>query len=363
MMVAVGVAGCGPQKPDMGDVQVNTYKLAASEAQVKTSFSGNIVAQNKVAVHARVTGHVIEKYVKGGQQVTAGQPLFKLDGRAYEADLARAQAGAAQANAAYQNAQKDLSRYQVLADEDAIARKTVDTQASTAEQSRAAYEASAAQVRIAENNLGDTTVYAPFSGTLEMDDIDLGTFVNAGTTTLVTINSTNPVLVEFSMSESEYLAFMKKNEGQSDNDKPLQLQLADGSIYNQEGRLVQASKSLDGGTGKLIMKALFPNPNQMLLPGMYATVISPGDVIKNAMLVPSRAILQVLNKNFIMVLKDDNTVEQVPVTIQGTQGIYTIVTSGVKPGDMIIVDGLTKVKNGMKVQPTELTKDQVEKGK
>lgn len=359
VVITVAVAGCGQQQQQSTDVLVNSYKLTASNTAITTSFSGAVAAQNKVAVHARVSGHVIEKYVKGGEQVSAGQPLFKLDSRSYQAALASAQASVAQSSAAYQNSKRDLQRYATLANEDAIARQTLDTQQSTTEQNKAAVEANEAQVQIAQDNLNDTVVYAPFSGTLEMDDVDTGTYITAGSTALVTIDSTDPVFVEFSLSEAEYLNFMKNGGNQAQTNKEVQLKLADGTIYPYTGQIVQASKTLESSTGKMILKAQFQNPNNLLLPGMYATIISPGDVIPNAILVPTKAILQVLDKNFVMVIKDGK-VEQVPITINGSSGIYTIVTKGVSAGDEIVVDGLTKVKNGVDVKATELTKEQLE---
>lgn len=364
LAVVLALAGCGKGQQQQGEVDVNTFKIAASDTQIPESFNGTVIAQNSVAVHARVSGHVVEKYVKGGQYVTKGQPLYRLDSRQYEADLASAQATAARSNAAYQNAQRDLQRYEQLASQDAIARQTVDTQASVAEQNKAAYEANQAAIRIAQDNVEDTVVYAPYDGTLKMDDVDLGTYVTAGQTTLVTIDSTNPIFVQFSMSESEYLDFMKNKDMKAlDATKDLQLRLADGTMYPFTGTLVQAAKTLDNGTGKLVLKASFPNNDNLLLPNMYATVISPGDIIKDAILVPTKALVQVLDKSFVMVVGENGMVEQVPVETGGTQGVYTIVKSGLKPGMDVIVDGLTKVRTGMKVNAHAITKEQIEVNK
>lgn len=356
---AVLAAGCGSNNQQQNAaVAVNAYKIAASDTNIPESFNGTIVSENKVAVHARVSGYITEKYVKGGDQVVAGQPLYKIDARQYQASLAQAQAQAAKANADYQNAQVDLGRYQALAAENAIAQQRVDTQASATEQARAAYEAYQAQVQIAEDNLDDTIVYAPYSGTLEMDAVDLGTYVTAGSTTLVTIDSVDPAFVEFSLSEQEYLDLMKE-AGNNPNNQ-LQLQLADGSIYEHVGSLVQAAKNLDAGTGKLILKASFPNPDHKLLPNMFATIVSPGTVQKDAILIPTRAIQQVLDKKFVYVIQDDGTVKQMPIEAGATQGAYTIVKAGLKAGEEIVVDGLTKIRDGAKVDATVLDKKQVD---
>lgn len=361
---AVLVAGCGSQQQQGTDVAVNSYKIVSQNAQVDQTYTGTIKAENSVAVHARVTGYVVEKYVKGGDQVVAGQPLYRIDSRQYESNVATAEANVARANADYQNAETDLGRYETLASQDAIARQRVDTQRSAAEQAKAAVEAQQAALKIAQDNLGDTIIYAPYSGTLSMDAVDLGTFVNAGSTTLVTIDSVDPIFVEFSMTEQEYLEFMNNRSGDETSGTNLKLRLANGEEYKSGvGSVVQAARTLDPSTGKLILKASFPNPDHLLLPNMFATVISPGEQLTNAILVPTKAIVQIMDKNFVYVIGQDGTVSQKAIELGGTTGAFTIVKSGLADGDEIVVDGLTKVKNGAKVQATELTKSQIETAK
>lgn len=361
---ALLVAGCGSQQQQGTDVAVNSYKIVSQNAQVDQTYTGTIKAENSVAVHARVTGYVVEKYVKGGDQVVAGQPLYRIDSRQYESNVATAEANVARANADYQNAETDLGRYETLASQDAIARQRVDTQRSAAEQAKAAVEAQQAALKIAQDNLGDTIIYAPYSGTLSMDAVDVGTFVNAGSTTLVTIDSVDPIFVEFSMTEQEYLEFMNSRSGDETSGTNLKLRLANGEEYKSGvGSVVQAARTLDPSTGKLILKASFPNPDHLLLPNMFATVISPGEKLTNAILVPTKAIVQIMDKNFVYVIGQDGTVSQKAIELGGTTGAFTIVKSGLADGDEIVVDGLTKVKNGAKVQATELTKSQIETAK
>ena len=361
---ALLVAGCGSQQQQGTDVAVNSYKIVSQNAQVDQTYTGTIKAENSVAVHARVTGYVVEKYVKGGDQVVAGQPLYRIDSRQYESNVATAEANVARANADYKNAETDLDRYETLASQDAIARQRVDTQRSAAEQAKAAVEAQQAALKIAQDNLGDTIIYAPYSGTLSIDAVDVGTFVNAGSTTLVTIDSVDPIFVEFSMTEQEYLEFMNSRSGDETSGTNLKLRLANGEEYKSGvGSVVQAARTLDPSTGKLILKASFPNPDHLLLPNMFATVISPGEQLTNAILVPTKAIVQIMDKNFVYVIGQDGTVSQKAIELGGTTGAFTIVKSGLADGDEIVVDGLTKVKNGAKVQATELTKSQIETAK
>lgn len=361
---ALLVAGCGSQQQTAQDVAVNSYKVMSENTQLKNTYTGTVVAENSVAVHARVTGYVVEKYVKGGEQVVEGQPLYRIDSRQYESNVASAEANVAKADADLKNSEIDLNRYQILANQDAIARQRVDTQRSATEQARAVYEAQQAALKIAQDNLGDTIVYAPYSGTLRMDDVDLGTFVTAGSTTLVTIDSIDPIFVEFSMTEPEYLEFMANNAGDENSGTNLKLILANGEEYKGGvGAVVQAAKSLDNSTGKLVLKASFPNPDHLLLPNMYATVVSPGAPLTNALLIPTRSIQQIMDKNFVFVIGADGTVTQKAVELGGTSGAFTIIKSGLADGDEIVVDGLTKVRNGVKVQAQPLTKSQLESAK
>jgi efflux transporter, RND family, MFP subunit len=156
---------------------------------------------------------------------------------------------------------------------------------------------------------------------------------------------------------------MATRSGDENSGLNLKLRLADGKEYNQVGSVVQAARTLDPSTGKLILKASFPNPDHLLLPNMFATVISPGEKLTDAILVPTKAILQIMDKNFVYVIGQDGTVSQKAVELGGTTGAFTIVKSGLVNGDEIVVDGLTKVKNGAKVQATELSKTQIETAK
>lgn len=368
VVAAIGymVYGRMAAKPQQaaGVTGVTSYSLVEQDTVIAHEFSGTVVARDKVPVRARVTGYVTDKYVTNGQRVEAGQALYKIDSRSYQASLLSAQASAAQASSAAQNANVDLKRYEALAAQDAIARQTLDAQRSAYEQNEALYQAQLAAVKIAQDNLEDTVVTAPFSGTLSMDAVDAGTFVTAGSTALVTIQSTDPVYVEFSISENEYLSMMKANKEKGlDGLGDLSLRLSDGSTYAYKGKVVEVSKNLDSGVGKVILKAAFANPDKLLLPGMFATVISSSEVVPNAKMVPTKSILAVMDKNFIYVVGNDGTLRQVPIQKGATQGLWTLVSGDIKSGDHILVDGVAKVKAGMQVKETLITKAEVEKNK
>lgn len=356
----VFLGGCGSSQQAAGQkqaIKVTTFKPFKSDTPIMREYTGSIMALQEVPVRAKVSGTVMEKYITGGQQVTEGQPLYRLDTRNYNSQLANAQAQAAQAAANYENAATDLARYDQLIAAGAISQKVYDNQKAAADAYKGAMDAAQAQVDIASTNLSDTIVIAPFNGKLSMDDVNIGTFATAGTTALVTISSSDPIYVQFDMSENEYLSLNKDKNGTGRLGDALKLRLSDGSIYGETGKIVQVNPNLSGG--QLSMKAAFPNPDNLLVPGMYAAVVSDNEIAKGSLLIPTKALVQLLNKDIVDVVVDGK-ITQKAVKTGGTYGIYTIIESGLDENDVIVVDGQNKVQVGQAVAPEETTKEKLE---
>lgn len=356
----VFLGGCGSSQQAAGQkqaIKVTTFKPFKSDTPIMREYTGSIMALQEVPVRAKVSGTVMEKYITGGQQVTEGQPLYRLDTRNYNSQLANAQAQAAQAAANYENVATDLARYDQLIAAGAISQKVYDNQKAAADAYKGAMDAAQAQVDIASTNLSDTIVTAPFNGKLSMDDVNIGTFATAGTTALVTISSSDPIYVQFDMSENEYLALNKDKNGTGRLGDALKLRLSDGSIYGETGKIVQVNPNLSGG--QLSMKAAFPNPDNLLVPGMYAAVVSDNEIAKGSLLIPTKALVQLLNKDIVDVVVDGK-ITQKAVKTGGTYGIYTIIESGLDENDVIVVDGQNKVQVGQAVAPEETTKEKLE---
>ncbi len=362
LMIAAMLAGCGGQKQQQQmAVKVNTYKITAEDTPVMAEYSGAVAAMDKVPVRPKVSGRVIEKYVQGGQVVTEGQPLFRLDSRQYDAALNAARASQAQAAANLANQQMNLRRYQTLASQDAISEQTVTDQQAAADQQAAVLDAQAAQVQAAQDNVDDTIVYAPFAGKLNVDDVPIGTFATAGTTALVTISTQDPVYVEFSISEAEYLQMVKKTDNESEGwGDHLKLRLSDGSTYAFEGKVAQINHGMDGSTGSITVKALFPNPANMLIPGLYATIVSDTQIQKKAVLVPQRAVQQTLGKYFVSVIGEDGKSQTKEVVPGQKVGKFWIINSGLEDGQLIIVDGFQKANGAPSLVQNLLSKSDIE---
>ncbi|WP_183862026.1 efflux RND transporter periplasmic adaptor subunit [Pectinatus brassicae] len=355
MAVPMIFAGCGANKQQAaGAVQVKTMAAIQQNTPLSFEYAGTVKGTNEVSVQSRVSGSVVAKYIHGGEQVTAGQALYKVDDGNYINSLNQAKANLAQAQATLSNAQQDLSRYAQLVNNNAISEQTYTNQQQTVASYQAAVEADEALVDTAKKNYNDTIVRAPISGRLDVNDVATGTYATGGSTTLVTLGAVDPVYVQFSLSENEYLKFNQVFNGQFIG-TAVNIVLSDGSKYPIAGKVAQVDRSMTDNTGTLTVKAVFDNPNTLLLPGMFARVELTGETVPNAILVPQRAVQQVLDKSFVMVVGADNKTISRAVKLGEKIGSYQIIESGIKAGDKVIVEGLTKVRDGVLVNPTMTT--------
>ena len=353
------LAGCGGQKQQAagGAVQVKAMKVLQQDTPVVSEYAGQIAGKDEVKVQSKVSGRVVEKYFHGGDFVQAGQPLYRIDSRQYESAVLQAQATLAQSQATLANAQTDLGRDQELLASDAISEQQVTTQQANVNAYSAAAAANQALLQKAQQDLSDTVVYAPMSGQVSVDDVAIGTFATAGNTNLVTIGTTDPVFVTFSISETEYLKFrnIQQRQSGSGNGITVAIKLSDGTTYPLDGRIVQADRALTQNSGTLTVKALFGNPDGLLLPGMFARVKLTGETVPNAILVPQRAVQQLLDKTFVMVVSADGKSEARKIELGQQVGSYYIVKSGLSAEDTVVVEGLSSLTEGKELAVTMVT--------
>ena len=365
--------GCGDKQQQQAQspkAQVKAMKVIQRNTPLASEYAGHLVGTEEVKVQSKVSGNVVEKYVVGGQFVERGQLLYRIDSRQYEsavlraqADLAQAQAVLEQSVATYNNSLTDLRRNEQLYKEAAIAEQQVSTQAAkvradeaTCAANEAAIYACQAALRTAQEDLEDTKIYAPISGQIGVDDVAVGTFVSAGQTTLVTLGAPDPIFAQFSISEADYLHFMTVQNMQSEHNQiGVTITLSDGKEYPFEGRIVEIDRELANSTGSLIMKALFPNPSGLLMPGMFARVKLSGEIIPNAILVPQRAVQQLLGKSFVMVVGEGNKSEARTVELGDQVGSYFVVTKGITTNDTVVVEGLTNLREGVELDVKTVT--------
>ena len=363
VIFALGIllSGCGDkQAGGARPTSVKAMNVLRQDTPLTHVYAGQIMGTDEVQIRSRVSGNIVEKYIVGGQFVSAGQPLYRIDSRQYESALLQAQAVLAQSEATLSNARTDLGRYQQLYASAAVSEQTLSTQQAQVNAYEAAVAANAALVRQAQENLDDTVIYAPMSGQLSVDDVAMGTFVSAGTTTLVSMGTSNPIYAQFSLSENEYLDFVEQAAKTGGIGAVIvELTLSNGSKYPIIGHIVTSDRALAAQTGTLTVKALFDNPDGLLLPGMFARVSLIGDIIPNAVLVPERAVQQLLGKSFVMLVGEDNKAEARTVTLGEKIGSYYVVKDGLDASDIVVVEGLTTLQEGGDLAVTMVTADEM----
>lgn len=364
-MGAVFLTGCGSSAQQKSSaVSVKAMKVVQQDTKVSHDYSGQVKSMDAVVIKPKVSGSIVEKYFKSGQPVTEGQALYKLDDRQYESEVLSARSNVDKALTNLNNSMIDLGRYQKLQASGAIAEQTLTTQEATVASNRSSYDDAEALLKKAQENLDDTVIRAPISGKLSVDDVAVGTYATAGNTALVSVGSINPIYVQFSISENEYLNFRMgpaPEDGNGERPKPptATLTLSNGQKYDESTTNYIADRELSESTGTLTIKAIFNNDDNVLLPGMFARVTVEGQPLKDALLVPQRAVQQVLNKSFVIVVGADNKSVSKMVTLGDQVGSYYVVKSGLTKDDNVVVEGLTNLKEGQELNVTETNADEL----
>lgn len=352
-------AGCGnkqAQQQKTGAVAVKSMQVIKRDTPNLYEFTGFVEAQQEANITANVSGKITSKNFNGGDWVEAGQVLFSIDQRTYRANVLNAQAGVASARTELARLETDAQRYAKLYEQHAVSRQAYDLALAQRDQAQAAVKAQEALLENAQISMGDTDVRAPFAGKISTSDLSVGNYVTAGQTVLATMSNTNPVRIKFSISENEYLALAKAYTDAGVNSlQDLKLILSDGTVYEGSGAVDQVNREISGNTGALTLKARFSNDSNILLPGMFARLQANAGTRKNAVLIPQRAVKEMLYKKFVFVIGNDNKVDMREVTLGAKVGKLWLVEKGLNGDETIVVEGIQKVNKGSEVKATAMT--------
>jgi membrane fusion protein (multidrug efflux system) len=377
---------------------VTVIEVATEDVPLYSEYAAQTFARDMVEVRGRVDGYIEKRLFQVGSDVAAGQPLYELDRRPYQADvskakadvakseadlefarkqvaLAQAEADLAQAQANELKSKQDVDRLRPLVKEEAAAQQDLDnataslqaneanvkakraaveqTKLSTRTQidmTQAQLEAAKALLRTAELNVEYSTINAPVSGRIGDSLVQVGGLVSrTSPQPLTTIVPLDPIWVRFKVSEGEYLNSQHKH--QRLNEEPLQLLLTDNSVYPSPGRVQNTVNQVDSKTGTLELQATFPNPNHTLLPGQYGRIRVTTSEQRGVILVPQRALQDLQGTQSVFTVDSQNKVLARTIVTSDRVGERWIVTQGLKPGDRVIVDGVQKVRPGATVTP------------
>jgi RND family efflux transporter MFP subunit len=322
-------------------------------------YTGRLEAVESVEVRARVSGYLQSVHFTDGAIVQQGVLLFVIDPRPYQAELNRAKAALEQAIAQYERTQKDFARAQQLVKARAISQEEVDTRAADRRQAEEAVRAARAAVEAERLNVEFTQVRAPISGRISRAFVTEGNLINGGTaasTLLTRIVSLDPIYGYFEVDERSYLKYSRlwrngtraaSHEGKT----PVSLGLADETGFPHQGSLDFIDNQLDPNTGTMTGRAVFPNPNLTLIPGLFARIRLPGSRPYKALLIPDEAISSDQAQRFAFVVNDQNSVEYRKLELGPRLDGLRVIRDGLQPQDWVIVNGVQRVRAGAKVDP------------
>ncbi len=354
------VASCNGASPAQAQMAPPppTVSVAAVEERKITEwdeFIGRLEAVESVEIRPRVSGYIERVVFTAGKEVRKGDVLFQIDPRPYQAELARTEADLAQARSAAALATRSLERSKMLAAGDAISKEDLDNRTGAAERGAAAVQAAQAAAATARLNLEWTKVRSPIRGRVGRAEVTAGNLVQAGSAMrLTTVVSLDPIYATFDADERSYLKYASRGAGgPRDHRAPILLGTAsEGQTFPHEGYVDFFDNQLDPRSGTVRARAVFPNPNHLFAPGLFARLKLVGGAAYQATVVSDRAIGTDQDKKFVLVVKPDSTVEYRAIELGRLVDGYRVVSGGLKAGEKVVVNGLQRVRPGMRVNAT-----------
>lgn len=347
-------AGREAPAPVVGVVTVHPQTVALT-----VELPGRLESLRTADVRAQVGGIIQKRLFQEGSYVRAGQPLYQIDSSTYEASLESARAQLATAQATLAKADADLARYKPLVAADAISKQEYDAAVTAKRSAEAGVKAAQAAIKSAGINLNRSRITAPISGFIGQSKVSEGTLLNAGdVTVLATIRQTNPMYVNVTQSASEVMKLRRQiAEGKllaADGAVAVGIKFDDGTVYPEKGRLLFADPTVDESTGQITLRAAVPNDQNILMPGLYVRVLMDQVAADNAFVVPQQAVTRG-TKDTVMIVNAQGGMEPREVTVAQQQGANWIVTSGLKDGDKVVVEGISiaGMTGAKKVTPKE----------
>lgn len=367
MLLLAVLSGCASssaktENAGMPPAELPVLKVAAVPATTYREYNATVEGKVNVEIRAQVDGYLDKIFVDEGAYVKAGQPLFRINERTYQEQLSNTSASLQAAKANEEKAEVEVNRLTPLVQNNVVS----DVQLKTA---NAAYQAAKANVAQAQAmvsnariNLGYTLISAPVSGYIGRIPFKIGSLVGKGDTQALTmLSDVSEVYAYFSMSEVDFLQFKDKTEGKTVQDKvkklpPVELVLADNSIYQEKGRVETMEGQFDKNIGAISFRAVFPNGAGLLRSGNTGRVKIP-EQFAAALLIPQEATFELQDKVFVFAVGDSNKVVSKPITISGKNSSYYFVEKGLQPGERIVYTGLDRLRDGAVIAPQMMSMD------
>ena len=336
-----------PPPPPPG---VTIASVLQKDVPIHQEWVGTMAGNVDADIRPKVEGFLLKQIYTEGSFVRKGEPMFELDARQAQASVEQAKGKLERTRAALAQAQIDVKRYTPLVAQRAVSQAELDKALSMERAAKAEVDGDQAALDNANLNLGWTTVTSPISGIAGISKVGIGDLMTP-TTVMTTISSVDPINIDFSIAEQDYMRFQREKSGQAAG-RSLQLILGDGTEYPLRGRALLVNREVDTRTGTIRVRAEFPNPGNVLRPGQYARIRAATELRKSALLIPQQSVSELQGVYQVGVVASDNKVTIKTVTLGPQFGDMWIVESGLQSGENVVVDGLQRIKSGMVVAPT-----------
>ena len=341
--------------------KIKVYKVTTKTVPIYEEFVGQVFGEKDIPIRARVEGFLDEIHFKEGSNIEKGKLLYVIDPDPQKEAVVAKQSMVAQANTLLIQKESDLNRIKPLAALDAVSKRELDMAQAQRDAAISSLKAANADLNIAKINLSYTRILSPIDGIIGRTLAREGEFVgkNPNPVILNTVSDISNIRVQFFLSENEYLRIAEKyskaqrdsTEGAEVKKIAVELYLSNGILFDQKGLLDFIDRNIDTSTGTILVQATFPNPDKIIRPGQFVRVKVKVMDLKDALLVPQKCLIELQGQYSVLIVNKENKIETVQVVIGEKIPGYTIIKSGIKSGDQVILEGLQKAKPGLAVIP------------
>ena len=341
--------------------KIKVYMVTTKTVPIYEEFVGQVFGEKDIPIRARVEGFLDEIHFKEGSNIKKGKLLYVIDPDPQKEAVVAKQSMVAQANTLLIQKESDLNRIKPLAAMDAVSKRELDMAQAQRDAAISSLKAANADLNIAKINLSYTRILSPIDGIIGRTLAREGEFVgkNPNPVILNTVSDISTIRVQFFLSENEYLRIAEKyskeqidsTEGADVKKIAVELYLSNGILFDQKGQLDFIDRNIDTSTGTILVQATFPNPDKIIRPGQFARVKVKVMDIKDAILVPQKCLIELQGQYSVLIVNKENKIETVQVVIGEKIPGYTIIKSGIKSGDQVVLEGLQKAKSGLAVIP------------
>jgi len=358
------LSACGASEaPSAQPPEISVVEVIQRDTRITQDFVGQTLGSTDIPIRARVQGFLETREFTEGGSVTEGQLLYTIDPRPFQTKVVEAEGRLAEARTMLAKSRADLARIKPLAEMKAVSQQDLDASVAQRDAALGSVQASEAQLELANIELGYASIYSPINGFIGISKAEVGEFVGAPPNTVVLnyVSLTDPIRVRFSINERDFLRLSRslaerrragqESEKTDTSKNQVQLILADGSIHDHPGRVVATDAAMNPDTGTFTLEADFPNPDAIVIAGQFARARIAVDNRKGALLIPQRAVSELLGKFRVFVVSADGLVSMKSIDLGPQVGRFRVVESGLEAGDRVAIEGLLSLKEGAQITP------------